>query len=319
MSKVRFSFDSDKLSYDKITLSAGQKIFRFLRRSFVVLIFAVLMLYGLSLIFETSGEKIQKRENKQLVFQYELLNKKVEGMERSINDIQQHDDNIYRMIFGIEPNSEPEVKTLSYNDLKRYSNSELIAMASHKLDTVLMRVDSKADVYDNVINESQKRTKFLAAVPAVFPVDNTHSIARVASGYGYRIHPIYQTLKMHTGIDIAAPAGTSVYATGNGRVASVENHPTTRGRVIVIDHGYGYKTVYEHLGKSKVRTGQRVMRGDVIGEVGSTGRSTAPHLHYEVHKRNKTENPINYYYADLSPEQYDNLIKASSLTTISFD
>lgn len=319
MSKVRFSFDSDKLSYDKITLSAGQKIFRFLRRTFVVLIFAVLMLYGLSLIFETSGEKIQKRENKQLVFQYELLNKKVEGMERSINDIQQHDDNIYRMIFGIEPNSEPEVKTLSYNDLKRYSNSELIAMASHKLDTVLMRVDSKADVYDNVINESQKRTKFLAAVPAVFPVDNTHSIARVASGYGYRIHPIYQTLKMHTGIDIAAPAGTSVYATGNGRVASVENHPTTRGRVIVIDHGYGYKTVYEHLGKSKVRTGQRVTRGDVIGEVGSTGRSTAPHLHYEVHKRNKTENPINYYYADLSPEQYDNLIKASSLTTMSFD
>ncbi|MBR5957304.1 MAG: M23 family metallopeptidase [Salinivirgaceae bacterium] len=319
MSKVRFSFDSDKLSYDKITLSAGQKIFRFLRRTFVVLIFAVLMLYGLSLIFETSGEKIQKRENKQLVFQYELLNKKVEGMERSINDIQQHDDNIYRMIFGIEPNSEPEVKTLSYNDLKRYSNSELIAMASHKLDTVLMRVDSKADVYDNVINESQKRTKFLAAVPAVFPVDNTHSIARVASGYGYRIHPIYQTLKMHTGIDIAAPAGTSVYATGNGRVASVENHPTTRGRVIVIDHGYGYKTVYEHLGKAKVRTGQRVTRGDVIGEVGSTGRSTAPHLHYEVHKRNKTENPINYYYADLSPEQYDNLIKASSLTTMSFD
>lgn len=319
MSKVRFSFDSDKLSYDKITLSAGQKIFRFLRRTFVVLVFAILMLYGLSLIFETSGEKIQKRENKQLVFQYELLNKKVEGMERSINDIQQHDDNIYRMIFGIEPNSEPEVKTLSYNDLKRYSNSELIAMASHKLDTVLMRVDSKVDVYDNVINESQKRTKFLAAVPAVFPVDNTHSIARVASGYGYRIHPIYQTLKMHTGIDIAAPAGTSVYATGNGRVASVENHPTTRGRVIVIEHGYGYKTVYEHLGKSKVRTGQRVTRGDVIGEVGSTGRSTAPHLHYEVHKRNKTENPINYYYADLSPEQYDNLIKTSSLTTMSFD
>ena len=319
MSKVRFSFDSDKLSYDKITLSTGQKIFRFLRRTVVVLVIAVLMLYGLSLIFETSGEKIQKRENKQLVFQYELLNNKVEGLERSINDIQQNDDNIYRMIFGIEPNSEPKDKILSYNNLEQYSNTELIAMASHKLDSVFMRVNSESDIYNNVLNESQKRTKFLAAVPSAFPVDNTNSIARVASGYGYRIHPIYQTLKMHTGIDIAAPAGTNVYATGNGRVASVENHPTTRGRVIVIEHGYGYKTVYEHLGKTKVRTGQRVKRGEVIGEVGSTGRSTAPHLHYEVHKRNKTENPVNYYYADLSPEQYQNMIKASSLTTMSFD
>lgn len=319
MSNVRFSFDSDQLRYDKITLSRGRKILMFLRKAGVLLVCSLLILYALSLLFETSGEKIQKRENKQLVFQYELLNRKVEGMERSINDIQQHDDNIYRIIFGIEPNSEPKDSALSYNDLTRYSNTELIAMASRKLDSVLLQVESKAEIYNNVIEKSQSRTKFLAAVPSVFPVDNTNSIARVASGYGYRIHPIYQTLKMHSGIDIAAPAGTNVYATGNGRVASIENHPTNRGKVIVIDHGYGYKTVYEHLGKTKVKAGQRVSRGDVIGEVGSSGRSTAPHLHYEVHKRNKTENPVNYYYADLSPEQYDNMIKASSLTTMSFD
>jgi len=319
MSKDRFSFDSDKLSYDKITVSTRQKIFRFLRGALVLLVFSGLILLALSVLFETSGEKIQKRENKQLLFQYELLSQKLEKMDKNMDEIRRNDDNIYRLIFGVDPEDKEESESNDLRrDLNKCSNSKLIAMASHRLDCITCRLNSNADNYDNVLMLAQQKNKFLAAVPSVLPIEKGGS-TQIAAGFGYRIHPMYRTLKLHKGVDITAPAGTLVYATGKGRVSSVENHPSTRGRVIVIDHGFGYKTVYAHLGKARVRKGQRVERGDVIGEVGSTGRSTAPHLHYEVLHRNNPENPINYFYNDLDPLKYNDLISVSSRTTMSFD
>lgn len=319
MSKVRFSFDSDKLSYNKITLSTRQKIFRFLGGAVVLIVGAGLILLALSVLFETTGEKIQKRENKQLLFQYELLSQKVENMTRNMDEIQRHDDNIYRLIFGVEPNN---IDTLTSekrrSELAEYSNTELIAMAAQKLDSISYRLNSKTDIYDEVQLLAQKKTRFLASVPSLLPIEN-NATAQVAAGFGYCIHPFYRTLKMHQGIDITAPEGTLVYATGNGKVLSVENHPSSSGRIVVIDHGFGYKTVYAHLGKTMVRAGQRLQRGDAIGEVGSTGRSTAPHLHYEVLHRNKPENPINYFYTDLTPQKYNALVSTSSRTTMSFD
>ena len=323
MSEPKYSFDPERLSYDKITLTPRQKILKFLKGALLFAFVSFLFVIVLSTLFDTPGEKIQKRENKQLLHQYELLSKKVESMEHSMDEIQQHDDNIYRHIFGIDPI--PESKRLAgvggsnpYKDLEQYSKSELLIETSKKIDNLARRMVVQAESYDNIMKLVEDKEKFLASVPAISPIAD-RNLRRFASGYGYRIHPIYRTLKLHSGIDLTAPTGTKVYATGGGKVISAGYAAGGYGIKVIIDHGYGYKTLYAHLSKASVKVGKRVARGDVIGEVGSTGRSTAPHLHYEVRKNDQTENPVNYYYTDLTPEEYEEMINVSSQMTMSFD
>ena len=323
MSKPKYSFNPESLSYDQIKLSPRQKIFKFLRGAVLLLSVSFVFLLILSLFFDTPGEKIQKRENKQLLYQYELLNQKVEKMEQSMDEIQQHDDNIYRLIFGIDPVSENVRKagvggSNPYKELEQYSKSELLIETSRKIDNLTRRMVVQTESYDNIMKLVQDKEKFLASIPAISPIAD-RNLKRFASGYGYRIHPIYRTLKMHKGIDLTAPTGTKVYATGGGKVISAGYATGGYGIKVIIDHGYGYKTLYAHLNKVNVKVGKRVARGDVIGEVGSTGRSTAPHLHYEVRKNDQTENPVNYYYTDLTPEEYEEMINVSSQMTMSFD
>lgn len=323
MSEPKYSFDPERLSYDKITLTFKQKAFKFLKSALLLIAVSLLFVVVLSALFDTPGEKIQKRENKQLLYQYELLSKKVESMEHSMDEIQQHDDNIYRHIFGIDPI--PESKRMAgaggsnpYKDLEQYSKSELLIETSKKIDNLARRMVVQAESYDNIMKLVEDKEKFLASVPAISPIAD-RNLRRFASGYGYRIHPIYRTLKLHSGIDLTAPTGTKVYATGGGKVISAGYAAGGYGIKVIIDHGYGYKTLYAHLNKALVKVGKRVARGDVIGEVGSTGRSTAPHLHYEVRKNDQTENPVNYYYTDLTPEEYEDMINVSSQMTMSFD
>lgn len=323
MSKPKYSFNPESLSYDQIKLSPRQKIFKFLRGAVLLLSVSFVFLLILSLFFDTPGEKIQKRENKQLLYQYELLNQKVEKMEQSMDEIQQHDDNIYRLIFGIDPVSENVRKagvggSNPYKELEQYSKSELLIETSKKIDNLTRRMVVQTESYDNIMKLVQDKEKFLASIPAISPIAD-RNLKRFASGYGYRIHPIYRTLKMHKGIDLTAPTGTKVYATGGGKVISAGYAAGGYGIKVIIDHGYGYKTLYAHLNKVNVKVGKHVARGDVIGEVGSTGRSTAPHLHYEVRKNDQTENPVNYYYTDLTPEEYEEMINVSSQMTMSFD
>ena len=323
MSEPKYSFNPERLSYDQIKLTGRQKFFKFLRGAglLVVVSFAVLMV--LSFFFDTPGEKIQKRENKQLLYQYELLNQKVEKMEQSMDEIQQHDDNIYRLIFGIDPVPENVRKagvggSNPYKELEQYSKSDLLIETSKKIDNLTRRMMVQTESYDNIMKLVQDKENFLSSIPAISPIAD-RNLNRFASGYGYRIHPIYRTLKMHKGIDLTAPTGTKVYATGGGKVISAGYASGGYGIKVIIDHGYGYKTLYAHLSKVNVKVGKRVVRGDVIGEVGSTGRSTAPHLHYEVRKNDQTENPVNYYYTDLTPEEYEEMINVSSQMTMSFD
>ena len=158
----------------------------------------------------------------------------------------------------------------------------------------------------------------LAALPAIQPVSNKN-LSRMASGYGYRIHPIYKTRKMHSGMDFSAKTGTEIYATGDGKISKVRKSRRGYGNHVVIEHGYGYKTLYAHMSKYIVRKGQKVKRGEVIGYVGSTGTSVAPHLHYEVHKDGKKINPVNFYYNDLTPEEYEKMLEISSQNNQSFD
>ncbi len=318
MSEPKYSFDSEKLSYEKITPSFRQRASKFLRNTLIFCAIVLGVFVVLSVLFDTPDEKIQKRENKQLQYQYELLTQKVGKMEESMDEIQQHDDNIHRLIFGVGQTAESQnLESATQLSLIGKSNSDILQKTSGTIDNLMDRLASQKDLIDNLMKLVQDKEKQLAYIPSISPISDKN-VQYLASGYGYHMHPIYRTLKMHSGIDLAAPKGSPVYATGKGQVVSAGSSPDY-GNNVIVDHGYGYKTLYAHLDKIRVKKGQRLQRGDAIGEVGSTGRSTAPHLHYEVRKNNKTENPINYYYSDLTPEEYKKILDASNTMTMSFD
>jgi murein DD-endopeptidase MepM/ murein hydrolase activator NlpD len=244
-------------------------------------------------------------------------------MELTMEQIKERDDNIYRTIFGVEPISaamrEAGVGGINrYRELEGFNNSELVVSTSMKLDNMLRTLDVQRKSYNDILSLAEEKEVFLASIPAISPISDKN-LTRFASGYGYRIHPIYRTRKMHSGIDLTAPTGTSVHSTGDGKIIKTGYTAGGYGKRIIIDHGFGYKTLYAHLNDIHVKEGQKVKRGEVIGIVGNTGRSTAPHLHYEVRKNNQTENPVNYYYNDLTPEQYDEVITVSSRMNMSFD
>jgi len=323
MPKSKYKFDPEKLSFNKIVLTPWQKLIKFIKQLIAVSVIALLLILLLSMFFDTPGEKQQKRENKQLLLQYEMLNKKLERMEVTMDAIKDRDDNIYRLIFGADPvpSSYREAGfggINRYNELEGYSNSKLVVETSKKLDKLLKQLDVQWKSYEEVLSLANEKETFLKSVPAISPISDKE-LTRFASGYGYRIHPIYRTKKMHTGIDLTAPTGTPVHATGDGRAIITGYAPGGYGKKVIIDHGFGYQTLYAHLNEINVKDGQQIKRGEMIGKVGSTGRSTAPHLHYEVRKNNKTENPINYYYNDLTPKEYDEVIAVSSRMNMSFD
>ncbi len=323
MPKTKYRFDPVKLSYDKIVLTTWQKLFVALKYIVGLSVVSILFLMLLSLFFDTPGEKMQKRENEKLLLQYEVLTKKLISMEKSMQEIQQHDDNIYRLIFGTDPI--PASKRQAgvggvnpYKNLEGFSNSELVIETTRKIDKLTRQIVVQSESYKEVLKLAHEKEQFLSSIPAISPIADK-DLTRFASGYGYRIHPIYRTLKMHTGIDLTAPVGTPVFVTGDGVVVNAGYTPGGYGNKVIVDHGFGFKTLYGHLNNITVRVGQRIKRGEKIGTVGNTGRSTAPHLHYEVRKNNKTENPVNYYYNDITPEEYDQMVDVSSRMTMSFD
>jgi murein DD-endopeptidase MepM/ murein hydrolase activator NlpD len=244
-------------------------------------------------------------------------------MDLTMDQIKERDDNIYRLIFGAEPIPESYREAgfggvNRYKELEGYNESELVIKTAEKIDKLLKQLDVQWKSYEEVILLAEEKEDFLASIPAISPVADK-DLTRFASGYGYRIHPIYRTKKMHTGIDLTAPIGTEVYATGNGKVTGAGYTLGGFGLRVIIDHGFGYKTLYAHLSSVSVKEGKEVKRGELIGTIGSTGRSTAPHLHYEVRKNNQTENPVNYYSNDLTPEQYEEILTVSSRMNMSFD
>ena len=218
--------------------------------------------------------------------------------ELVLDDIQKRDDNIYRVIFEADP-IPSSIRKAGYGGVNRYinlsgyTNSELMISATKKIDQINKQLYIQSKSFDHIIELAKNKQEMLACIPAIQPVANK-DLRRMASGYGYRIHPIYKTRKMHHGMDFTAKTGTPIYATGNGTVEKVSNIRTGYGKHIIIDHGYGYKTLYAHNSKNLVTKGQKVNRGDVIAHVGSNGLSTSPHLHYEVHKDGKKINPVNF-------------------------
>jgi len=323
MPKTKYRFNNQTLRYDRISLSGKQKFYRFLTYFSATLVIAVIYNLLFVMFFDTPKEKGLIRENQQLITQYEILNNKFGLVEKTLEDLQKRDDNIYRVIFEAEP-IPLEMRSAGvgganrYRDLEGFDNSDLVVETTRRLDKISKQLYIQSKSYDNVIEMAKNKEEMVASIPAIMPISN-NDLTRTASGWGWRIHPIYKIRKFHYGMDFTAPTGTEIYVTGDGVVERVETSLRGYGKNIVIDHGFGYKTLYAHLSGFNVRKGQKVKRGDVIGFVGSTGTSTAPHLHYEVYKNNQKVNPVHYYFNDLTPEEYDKMIFISSNSGQSFD
>jgi len=323
LARTKYRFNTKTLSYEKIELDWKQKLFRV--STFVVAsIFMGFLLYVMaSKLIDSPKEKLLKKENNQLKSQYEFLNRRMEQVTAVLEDIRRRDDEIYRIIFEAEPIAK-EIREAGfggvnrYKKLEGYKNSELIIESASMLDQITKQLYIQSKSFDEVLDMAIRKEEMLAAIPAIQPVANKE-LKRMASGYGMRMHPIYKRRKMHTGMDFSAERGTEIYATGAGTVEVATKSRRGYGNHVIIDHGYGYKTLYAHMSTINVRRGEKVVRGTVIGLVGNTGLSVAPHLHYEVIKNGDKVNPINYYFNDLTPEEYDRMIEFAAQPTQSFD
>jgi len=323
MANVRYYYDSETLSYKKIEKSPKDTVRSVLLFLSASALFAVLMLFVLFTFFDSPKEKRLKRELEQMTFQYEMLNDRMDQIQVVMNDIQERDDHIYRVIFETDPIPASIRKSgfggvNRYKKLEGYQNSKLVVETTKKLDQLSKQVVIQSKSFDEVIEKAKRKEDMLASIPAVQPVANK-DLKRMASGYGYRIDPIYKTRKFHAGMDFSANTGTPIYATGDGVVTRADRRSSGYGNHVRIDHGYGYLTLYGHMSKMLVRPGQKVTRGEIIGYVGNTGKSVGPHLHYEVHKNGKPVNPVNFYFNDLTPEEYEIMIELSQRPTQSLD
>lgn len=323
MAKIKYKYNPNTLNYEKIQLTIKDRLKKGMTYVLVGLFFAMIIIFFAYTFLDSPKELMLKRENAQLRAQYELVSRDLDQLESVLADLERRDDNIYRQILESEPipQSVREAGVGGVNryiHLEGYENSELVVRTRRRIDKLKKRLYVQSKSFDEVVELARNKEEMLASIPAIQPVPNKN-LRRVASGYGYRIHPIYKVRKMHWGMDFSAPTGTEIFATGDGVVAKVVNSRRGYGKHVIIDHGYGYETLYAHMSKIDVRRGQKVKRGDVIGLVGNTGISSAPHLHYEVMKDGKKINPANFYFNDLTPEEYDLMIELSSSVNQSFD
>jgi murein DD-endopeptidase MepM/ murein hydrolase activator NlpD len=310
MSKVKYYYDSENLAYRKIKTRKRRKL------GVIILFLLASALFGfLSFIlllntpyFETPKDRLQAREIENLKLNYALLNKKMDQVNGVIEAIEDRDNNLYRVYFNKSaiPDSIRKAGLSGknrYQLLEGYDNSQLVINTTKRIDILGKELAIQSKSLDVILKLAEAKSDFLSAIPAIQPVRN-ENLKQMASGFGYRTDPFTKARKMHEGMDFTAKTGTPIYATGDGVVAKADNTASGYGNHIVIRHGFGYETLYAHLSKYKTRAGQRVKRGDVIGYVGSTGRSEAPHLHYEVHKDKKVVNPLNFYYGNISAVEY---------------
>ena len=279
------------------------------------IILGIVFLFLFLTFFPSPREKQLQREKEALQAQLSTLSQQVDQMQLVMTDLQQRDDNLYRVLFGAEPiplsiRQGTQRKISYYEDIARMTNNQLSADLTLKVDVLEKELYVQSKSYDEIIEMAKNQEIRMENIPAIQPVLNK-DLTRVASGYGMRIDPVYHVRKFHQGMDFTAPTGTEVFATGNAKV-KFSGWKQGYGNTIILDHGFGYETVYAHLYKSLVRKGQKVRRSDIIGLVGNTGKSTGPHLHYEVRLNDRPVDPRNYYFYDLSPEEYDQMIQLSN-------
>ncbi len=323
MTPTKYKFNPESLSFDKIRLGIKALLVRFLAYFIGSVMVALIYWVIFAAFFDSPKEKALKREVEQMTIQYDLIHREMSSVEKVLEDLQKTDDNLYRTIFEAEPvpaeQREGGIGGVNrYEALEGYNNSNLVIETATRLDKIRKKVYIQSKSFDDLINLAEHKGEMLKSVPAIIPISNK-DLTRTASGFGWRIHPIYKISKFHYGMDFTAPLGTDVYATGNGTVVAILSSQRGLGKHIIIDHGFGYTSIYAHLSNFNVRAGQKVQRGDIIGFVGSTGTSVANHLHYEIKLNGINVDPVNYYFEDLNSEEYSKMIEISSKTGQSFD
>lgn len=325
MSKVKYYYDPDTLSYRKIEPKKSRKyrnISLFLLGSFLFGLLGLTILLNTSFI-NTPKELSLQRDVRNYELQFELLNKKMEQVEQVLANIEDRDNNIYRLYFEANPIPEEQRKAgfggvNRYKSLEGFNNSDMIIATTKRMDIIQKEMVVQSKSLDEITILAAEKEKLLAAIPAIQPISN-EDLTRMASGYGWRSDPFTKARKMHWGMDFTAPKGTPIYATGDGVVTRADSNSSGYGNHIRIDHGFGYVSLYAHLSKYNVTSGRHVKRGDLIGFVGSTGRSEAPHCHYEIFKDGERINPINFYYGSLTAEEFENMLKTASQENQSLD
>ena len=310
--KTYYLFNPNTLNYERVLPTVKDRIFAVLRHLTTGVAFGIITFFVMMHLVETPMVQRLRKENKLLQTQYEVLSLRLNNALEVLEDLQQRDENLYRAIFQAESIPESVRKagfggTNRYEHLLSLSNPELVVATTQKMDMLRKQLYSQSNSLEELINLGKSQEERSQCIPAIQPIANK-DLRSTASGYGMRIDPIYRTARFHDGMDFCAKIGTDIYATANG-VVTFASWKQGYGNCLIIDHGYGYKTLYGHLNKFKKRVGQKVTRGEVIGEVGNTGKSTGPHLHYEVIVRGKNDNPSRYYYMDLTPEEYDRMIQ----------
>ncbi len=323
MSKVKYRYNPDTLSYDRIETGFKYYLSGFFTYTGFGAVMGVVFFLAYVYLFDSPRESRLERENSRLISQYEIMAQTLDQVQVVLDDIQQRDENVYRVIYQADsiPNS---VRKAGFGGVNRYNyledmdNASIVIKTALKLDLIKKQLYVQSKSFDEIESLTRRKEEMIRSIPAIQPISN-NDLRRTASGWGWRIDPIYKIRKFHEGLDFSAPVGTEIYATGDGIAVNVSVSPIGYGKYIEIDHGFGYSTLYAHLDGFKVKPGQRVKRGEVIGYVGNTGKSTAPHLHYEVRIKNLAVDPAHYFFQDLTPEQYEKMLHISSNSNQTFD
>ncbi|MGQ2982148.1 M23 family metallopeptidase [Flavobacterium sp.] len=325
MAKVKYYFDTENLAYRKIKTKLSKKIGVVLLFLTAAALFGFLCFVALlnTPYFETPKDRLQAREIENMQIRYDILNRKMDEVEEVLANVEDRDNNIYRTYFNTTPIPEEQRKAgfggvNRYKDLEGYNNSDLVINTTKRLDIISKELVVQSRSLEEIARLAKDKEKLLASIPAIQPVKN-EDLRMMASGFGYRSDPFTKIRKFHAGMDFSARTGTPIFATGDGVVVVADNKMSGYGNRIVIRHGFGYETLYGHMSKFKAKAGQKVKRGDIIGYVGSTGRSEAPHLHYEVHKNGEVINPVNFYYGNISAKEYILISKLANQENQSLD
>jgi len=322
MAKKKFHFNPETLSYEQIEHTIAHLLKQLALHAVSGLSLGIIFFFIFVSTIQSPEEKQLSQDKSHMEAQYKVLERQLSEVQYVVSDLQQRDDNLYRVVFQADPISlsvrrGSSANTEYYEQLLDMTNSEIVVSTTKKLNELKKELYIQSKSYDELVLLAKNKEMMLENLPAIQPVLNKN-LTRMASGYGWRIDPIYHSRRFHAGMDFTAPVGTDIYATGNG-VVSGAGWEQGYGNCVQINHGYGYVTLYGHMSAIKVRVGQKLKRGDVIGLVGNTGKSTGPHLHYEVHFKGEIMNPQNYYFLDLSPAEYDRMVQMSNNAGQMFD
>lgn len=323
MKKIKYYYNTHTLRYEKLETPLRVRLlqlFGFIAASIVtgMIIFAIAFRY-----IDSPKEKLLRQQNEDLRQNYGVLEERLKQLTLQMDELANRDNEVYRSIFESKPIPDSAriremEKRKEIQLLQAMGSTELIKNMTAQLNNLSLRMAYQQRSFDEITQMVKNKEKFLASIPAIQPISNKN-LTRIASGYGYRIDPIYKDRRAHLGMDFTAPHGTPIYATADGVVTDAGFNTGGFGNRVVINHGNSYETLYGHMFRIKARVGQRVKRGEVIGYVGNTGKSSGPHCHYEVHRYGNPVNPIYYFYNDLTPAQFDRLLKIAAASNQSMD